>query len=271
MDLRRLPRSARSSRSASAATGSQGHSLAQWATSTSARRLDEVVLGPVMAQVGRDVDVGHGGRVGEGLAARPRTPRPCARGRRGRRHAHAVMGRRQRGRDGLGERGEGNGLGERADPSGPDAGVAGHRDEGRRSRQAEGVGEGVGDARVGIVGVRVGAEQRDAVRDERVDDTALWSTAATEWTPRRRRGWCVTIMSACGGRASSTTSATGSTANSTRLTRRPGRRRRAQPHPSRRRAPTGSGVRAARRRHGRSRRWTRRSGYPVARASFGDR
>ena len=75
--------------------------------------------------------------------------------------------------DDLGERREGDGLGERADPTRPDAVSAGHGHERTQVAQAEALREGVGDARDGVIGVGVGAEERDAVRDERVEEAAL--------------------------------------------------------------------------------------------------
>ena len=154
-----------------------------------AAAVDEVVLGAVVPKVRRDVDVGDRGGVGKELVARSaadghraNVARPVAR------HAHPVVGGRQRSRHGSANAARGHGLGERPTrpvptPASPGSGTSGRRSHSPSSRARASETPGIG-----VIGVRVGAEEGDPVRDEGVDDAALGSTAATEWTPRSSSG-----------------------------------------------------------------------------------
>ncbi len=109
-----------------------------------------------------------GGPAGPGHRRRGRPGRwPAARRRRGRRRRTAAPARAAR-RSGRGRR----------RPAG--SGRVGDQRTG--DAQAERLGEGVGDARVGGVGVGVRDQQRDAVADQAVHDPAL------EAVGRDRRG-----------------------------------------------------------------------------------
>lgn len=89
--------------------------------------------------------------------------------------ADALRGGGQPGRGAGGERAQGLGVVEHADPAEPAAAgrVRRVRDERALDAQVEGGGQGVGDAGVRGVGVGVGHVQRDAVADHRVHDAAL--------------------------------------------------------------------------------------------------
>lgn len=131
----------------------------------------------MVAQVGGEEGVHTGGahRVEEAVAGAAAHRDGAHRRLRVAGEADALRGGGQPGGGASGERGEGLGVVEHADPAEPPAAcrVRRVRYEGALDAQVEGGRQGVGDPGVGGVGVGVGHVQRDAPADQRVHDAAL--------------------------------------------------------------------------------------------------
>ncbi len=133
-----------------------------------------MVLGTMVAEVGRDVGVKAGGlaqeRIPRSPAYRDRSDLPL----RVARDPYAMAGSRQRDGDMLGELLKGDRVGKLAYPPGAHARrVALLPNERSLHHQTEGRSECVGHPGIGMVGVRMGREQGDAVGDKPMDETAL--------------------------------------------------------------------------------------------------
>ena len=215
-------------RSQAATSSSQGRSVAQWATSSSAGPpRGEMLARRVVPQVGAEVGVGTGrGGVGQERVARAaadrertdrrgpghrrRAPRRRWRGRRSRREARSSSARRQR-------------LGQLADPARA-AAVAGGRALGGHQRAQRRSGRAGRPARRRRRGwrrrrwcARRRARRRPGSAGARC--APLKVSGATDDTGLSSSGWWATIRSAPTSSASSTVSGTQSTTQRTRRDR----------------------------------------------------
>ena len=125
----------------------------------------------MVPQVGGDVDVGDiGGVLEERVAGTAAHRHGANEGVWVTGDPDALAGARKSEGDRPGEVGEGRRLLESADAARAHGRVAGLRHEWPSLPDAQGVGQGVGHPRVGVVGVGVCTVQGDAVRDQRVGD-----------------------------------------------------------------------------------------------------